>query len=249
MSFKTTHRLLRAIVARFLCLVHICLSILVLYSIKNYELVYLVPLVGALLLVVETVCVAVVWKGKEPTSWCSTAFFIYVSTIVSCYWFLELENISRSKQVLGGDTGGGGGGDFDYYKMRFDALNHETLIKSIKLIWSRVQLQIFFALIMLVRWIMPKARMSPQARSDLLFKYFAIICDMMDFLTILKDPTLVKSKLLVYATLSTWLVFCVAFLRSCLSVNNLSIYARFHASFNTKLSLAIKIPCRVLFFK
>ena len=47
--------------------------------------------------------------------------------------------------------------------------------------------------------------------SDLLFKYFAISCDMLDFLTILQDNTLIKSDPLVYATLSVWSWSCIQF--------------------------------------
>ena len=50
MTFKSTHRILRALFARFLCLSHIGLSIFVLYSVKKDSL-FLIPSIGAILLI------------------------------------------------------------------------------------------------------------------------------------------------------------------------------------------------------
>ncbi len=62
-----------------------------------------------------------------------------------------------------------------------------------------------------VRWIIPKSNLSHQGLAELLVKYFAISCDMLDFLTILQDPTLVKNEEIVYATLSIWTWSCFQF--------------------------------------
>lgn len=199
MGFKTTHRIIRALVSRFLCLCHIGLSIFVLYSVKKNEL-YLLPMFGAVFLIVETFLIIILSKGKELISWFSPAFFIYVSTIVSCYWFLELENIKKLQEgQLKRD-----------YKISFDDLKGD-IVGAIKIIWSQVELQIFFALIMIVRFIIPRSSLTPHMFSDLLFKYFAISCDMLDFLSILQDGVLVKNEKLVYATLSAWSWSCIQF--------------------------------------
>ncbi len=141
----------------------------------------------------ETAIIAVLFKGKEPTSWFSPMFFIYVSTIVGCYWFLELENI---KKVLLGSM------KREYWINKNDLRG--DIVSVIKIIWSQVELQIFFALIMLIRWIIPKSSLSPHGLSNLLFKYFAISCDMLDFLTILQDDKLINNEILVYLILSSW---------------------------------------------
>lgn len=93
---KIRSRIIRALFSRFLCLIHIGFSIFVLFEVKNKELIYLIPLFGAVFLVIETFLVLVFTQGKEPTNWFSPMFFIYVGTIVSCYWLLELENIKKS---------------------------------------------------------------------------------------------------------------------------------------------------------
>ena len=93
---RITNRLIRALFSRFLCLCHICFSIFVLVSVKNNNLIFLIPLFGALFLIIETFLVFILTKGKEPTAWFSPMFFIYVVTIVSCYWLLELENIKKA---------------------------------------------------------------------------------------------------------------------------------------------------------
>jgi hypothetical protein len=147
MNFKQTNRIIRALFSRFLCLCHIGLSIFVLYSVKKNEL-YLLPLFGAVFLIVETFLIIVLAKGKELTAWFSPAFFIYVTTIVSCYWFLELENI---KKILAGQIK-------KDYKLTFDELKGDV-VGAIKIIWSQVEIQIFFALILLVRWIIPRSHM------------------------------------------------------------------------------------------
>ena len=193
MQFKSTHRIIRALLARFLCLLHIALSIFVLYSAKK-DLIYLIPIVGALLLLVETLVVIFCFKGREPTPCLSTLFLVYVVTIVACYWFLELENIR--KMIVGQLK--------RTYQFTFDELISGDIATTIKVIWSQVELQIFFALIMFCRWIIPKSSLSPHGLAELLFKYFAISCDMLDFLTILSDSVLINHEKLVYWTLSVW---------------------------------------------
>lgn len=192
MKKKSSHRVFRALLARILCLLHMGLSIFTLYSVKK-DFVYLLPIIGAIFLIFETGIIVVIFQGKEPTRWFSTAFFIYVVTIVPCYWLLEIENIRKALT---------GAGMRDYVITR-DQLTGD-IVSNIKIIWSKVELQIFFALIIFIRWLIPKSSLSHQGLSELLFKYFAISCDMLDFLTILQDITLIKYEYLVYWTLSTW---------------------------------------------
>jgi hypothetical protein len=157
------------------------------------DLLYLLPIIGAVLLIAETAIVIILFEGREPTAWFSSTFFIYVSTIVGCYWFLELENISK---ILSGKM------VRDYFIRRDDLLG--DLVSNIKIIWSQVELQIFFAFIMIIRWLIPKSNITHHGLSELLFKYFAISCDMLDFLSILQDVKLIQSKQLVFWTLSVW---------------------------------------------
>lgn len=192
MKNKSSHRIFRALLARILCLLHMGLSIFTLYSVKK-DFVYLLPIIGAILLIFETGIIVVIFQGKEPTRWFSTAFFIYVVTIVPCYWLLELENI---RKALTGSV-------MRDYMITRDQLMGD-IVSNIKIIWSKVELQIFFSLIIFIRWLIPKSSLSHQGLSELLFKYFAISCDMLDFLTILQDITLIKNEYLVYWTLSTW---------------------------------------------
>lgn len=192
MKFKSTNRIVRALLARLLCLCHMSLSIFVLYNVKK-DMIYLLPTIGTLLLLVETVIVIVIFKGKEPTRWLSTTFLIYVPTIVGCYWFLELENVCKMLK----------GSMVRNYKISRDDLTGD-FVKSIKIIWAQVELQMFFALIMFVRWLIPKSTLTPHGLAELLFKYFAISCDMLDFLTITQDLTLSQNSLLVYWTLAVW---------------------------------------------
>jgi hypothetical protein len=192
MKCKSTNRIVRALLARLMCLAHMGLSIYVLYSVKK-DLIYLIPAVGALLLIAETVFIVTLFNGKEPTQWISTAFLIYVPTIVGCYWFLELENV---RKILLGKL------VRNYQITRADLMGDFT--RSIRIIWSHVELQMFFALIMFVRWLIPKSNLTPHGLSELLFKYFAISCDMLDFLTITQDVTLIQNSQLVYWTLGVW---------------------------------------------
>lgn len=214
---RVTTRLMRALFARFLCLCHICLSIYVLVSVKNNNLIFLIPLFGALFLIIESFLVTILNKGKEPTVWFSPVFCIYVVTIVSCYWLLELENISKALAgnililyflqgqhflilinfLLGNKI------VYDYNKFKY---NQEIgdIITFVKIVWSQLELQIFFGLLIFIRWLIPKSNLSPQGLAELLVKYFAIACDMLDFLTILQDDQLIKNESLVYATLSIW---------------------------------------------
>lgn len=194
-KLKTTNLIIRALISRILCLVHIGLSIYVLFSVKK-DFKYLLPIIGAILILAEASVVLVVFKGKEPFQWFSPLFFIYVSTIVGCYWFLELENVNKSLQ-----TG---------YKRRDRVyITPEDLLGDItgiiKIIWSQLEIQIFFGLIVVTRWMVPRNQaLSPISFSDLLLRYFCIICDMLDFLTILHDETLIANRILVYFTLSAW---------------------------------------------
>ena len=194
-KLKTTNRIIRALIARILCLVHIGLSIYVLYSVKK-DLLYLIPIIGAILILAEASVVLIIFKGKEPFMWFSPLFFVYVVTIIGCYWFLELENVHKAlhSEVKRIDR---------VYFTKEDLLG--DMIGLIKIIWSQLEVQIFFGLIILIRWLLPKnTSLTPLSLSELLLKYFAIMCDMLDFLTILQDETLIKNNVLVYFTLSAW---------------------------------------------
>jgi hypothetical protein len=196
---KSANRVIRALIARLFCLAHIGLSIFVLYTVKR-DFLYLIPIIGAISLVAETAIIIAIFKGREPTRWFSTCFFIYVTTIVVCYWFLELENIMK---IISGLM-------IRDYKISLQDLRGD-IISTIKVVWSQIELQIFFALIILIRWLIPKSNLSYHGLSDLLFKYFAISCDMLDFLSILRDTTLVRNAHLVYWTLSAWSLSTVQF--------------------------------------
>ncbi len=198
-SSKIRNRIIRAIIARLLCLGHIGFSIYIIFTIKNKELIYLIPLFGAIFLVVETFLIIVFTKGKEPTTWFSPMFFIYVGTIVPCYWLLELENIKKTID-----------GSRQYGSFQLNK-NAGDMVSIIKIIWSSLELQIFFALLIFIRWIIPKSNLSPQDLAELLVKYFVISCDMLDFLTILHDGKLMKNENLVYATLIIWAWSCFQF--------------------------------------
>ena len=197
---SSTHRILKALIARILCLIHISFSIYVLWHVKR-DLLYMIPIVGAICLLAETAIIITIFAGKEPTRWFSSAFCIYVITIVVVYWFLELENIIK---LLSGLM-------IRDYKITLQDLRGD-IVSLIKIVWSQLELQIFFVLIILIRWLIPKSRnMSHHGLSDLLFKYFAISCDMLDFLTILRDTWLIRNPHIVYWTLSAWSLSTIQF--------------------------------------
>ena len=190
---------MRALFARFLILCHIGLSIFVLYHVKQ-QLQYLIPIIGAVLVLAESIVVVSCFKGTEPVRWFSPIFFLYVTTIVTCIWLLELENVTSLKR---GDQKG------DFKPMYFDTqklkeLKTSTIVSTIKVIWSQLEVQIFFALLMIIRWLIPKSHLTPHGLSDILFKYFAISCDMLDFLSVLQDSVLIKNDELIYSVLAIW---------------------------------------------
>ena len=76
--------------------------------------------------------------------------------------------------------------------------------QMVRVIWSSLELQIFFGLLILVRWLVPKSSLSPQGLAELLVKYFVVSCDMLDLLSILQDERLVRSEPLTYSTLAVW---------------------------------------------
>jgi hypothetical protein len=163
------------------CLIHIGLSIFALWHVKR-DFLYLIPIVGAICLLGESAIVIAIFQGREPTRWFSSAFCIYVVTIVVCYWFLELENIIK---LLSGLT------MMRDYKVSLQDLRGD-IVSTIKIVWSQIELQVFFALIIFIRWLIPKSNLTHHGLSDLLFKYFAISCDMLDFLSILQDTWLIR---------------------------------------------------------
>jgi hypothetical protein len=77
-------------------------------------------------------------------------------------------------------------------------------IKFLIVLFTKVEIQMFLALIIFSRWIIPKAKLKPVMLANLLFKYFGISCDMLDFLTILQDSKLQQNTQLTYWTLSIW---------------------------------------------
>lgn len=91
----TQNRAFRALLTRFLCLGHLTLSAFILYHVKSQSLVYLVPTLATFVLLAESVWVVVIRRGSSPLAWVSTCFFIYVPTIVACYWLLELDNLPK----------------------------------------------------------------------------------------------------------------------------------------------------------
>lgn len=196
---RSANRIIRAFFARALCFIHISLSIFILWHVKR-DFLYLIPIAGAVLLIIEGVVIILLFEGKEPTRYFSPAFCIYVVTIVIVYWFLELENIIK---VLSGLM-------IRDYKITMDDLRGD-LVASFKVVWSQLELQIFFALIIFIRWLIPRSNLSHHDLSVLLFKYFAISCDMLDFLSILQDSWLIRNEQLVYWTLGAWTLSTVQF--------------------------------------
>lgn len=191
---KTTSRtrIVRALIARFLCIAHIGFSIFVLYQVKK-NLLFLIPISGAVLILFESILVVSCYKGKEPIAWFSPCFFIYVATIVTCILFIELENLNRNVNE-------------ELQKSPNENQSDRTsdIINNIRVSWANLQAQIFFALLLFIRWLIPKSHLTPHGLADILFKYFAISCDMLDFLSILRDPVLSEKTDLVYATLAVW---------------------------------------------
>lgn len=198
----SSSRILRAILSRLIILIHLGLTIYIVYAAfsekkrQEASLYWIIPMLGTIAILIEGFLILVLTKGKEPTAWFSPMFFIYVSTIITCFWLLELEEITKSRK-----------GDrirFDYSTFRYQQ-DVEGLTKWIRVVWSSLMLQIFFGLLIVTRWINPKSvDMSPQGLAELLVKYFVISCDMLDFLTILQDDKLIQSDSLVYATLTIW---------------------------------------------
>ena len=178
---------------------HMGFSIFVLFYVKN-DLLYLIPMFGAITLLCEAITTISCFKAMEPIRWFSLVFFIYVSAIVTCIWLLELENV---KSIRLGEMKK----DYNLYNHRYFGKplgSISQIIGAIKVVWSQLEIQIFLALVMIVRWILPNKNLSPHGLNDLLFRYFGISCDMLDFLAILQDPVLIKSDEIVYTCLSIW---------------------------------------------
>jgi heme/copper-type cytochrome/quinol oxidase subunit 4 len=126
-KFATGQRLFRAIFARLLCLLHMALSIFVLYSIKEGNYMFLIPIVGTVFFVVELGVTCGCYNGREQLKWFSPMFFIYVITIIGCYWFLELENVQKSIKS---------GTRHSFFITQEDLSGDITA--NIKVIWSKV---------------------------------------------------------------------------------------------------------------
>ena len=175
-------------------------SIFVLFYVKN-DLLYLIPVFGAIALLFEAMTTISCFKAKEPISWFSLVFFIYISTIVTCIWLLEVENI---KAIRLGEM------KKDYNLINYKYFGKKVygsiqqVIGDIKIVWSQLEIQIFLALVMIIRWILPSKNLSPHGLNDLLFRYFGISCDMLDFLAIIQDPILIKSDDIIYSCLAVW---------------------------------------------
>ena len=174
-------------------------SIFVLYYVKN-GLFYLIPIFGAITLVCETITTISCFKTKEPIRWFSLVFFIYISATVTCIWFLELENVKKIR--LGEMKKDYNLQNHQYFGKPLESV--DQIIGAIKVVWAQLAIQIFLALVMIVRWILPSNNLSPRGKNDLLFKYFGISCDMLNFLAILQDPVVIKSDEIVYTCLSIW---------------------------------------------
>jgi hypothetical protein len=109
---SATSRIARALVSRSLLLAHLAFTIYVLYDAfaptsanpdskttrtRDPSLWWLIPLLGAIAILVEGFLVAVLTEGREPTACFSPLFFIYVATTVACYWLLELDNVRKAR--------------------------------------------------------------------------------------------------------------------------------------------------------
>lgn len=107
------NRVLRALLARFLCLLHVTSLGFVLFHASSppaitlppqtTSLAFLVPTLGALALVAESVWMVVVRHGRPAfAAFFSTCFAIYVPTVVVSYWLLELDNLPPAKLFIKG---------------------------------------------------------------------------------------------------------------------------------------------------
>lgn len=101
-----------------------------------------------------------------------------------------------------GLSSSGGSSPIRSYRVKPDNPSSRTLI------WTRIELQLFLAIVLLIRWLtLNKPRRLGITTNQLtfqLFKYFSIACDMLDFLAITQDSILSQNTQLVYWTLSAW---------------------------------------------
>ena len=70
--------------------------------------------------------------------------------------------------------------------------------------WTVTLEQTLLVVIILGRWLMPKGEMTREQLSSLLLVYLGTASDIVDFLTLLNEPNVLKSHAFVYATLVIW---------------------------------------------
>ncbi|XP_070560785.1 transmembrane protein 26-like [Ptychodera flava] len=139
---------------------------------------------------VETVVTMVTNKGEEWKWFCPSVFF-YLSSLIPCIWFLELDLLEKRLESLD---------------------SREAILQGSEYIWKYVEdedwalamEQILLFILIIGRWILPKGQITRDQLSQLLLVYIGVAADIIEFFEVFKEDTVKYDRELIIATMTLW---------------------------------------------
>ncbi|CAD5121662.1 unnamed protein product [Dimorphilus gyrociliatus] len=183
---KNLFNICKAIGARILFICHSSLSIYWTSNVKNSYYYWFLS-ASLLFLIIELIIVIKVKKG-EDWKWFCPSVFVYLTTIISCVWILELDKLDQKPQLTNAT-----GVYIPGIGQQFNTSDWYLMIE-----------QGLMLILIVGRWLLPKGHMTRDELSQLLLVYFAIAADILDFFPIIAIDELKKEKRMIYSILAAW---------------------------------------------
>ncbi|KAM9299043.1 transmembrane protein 26-like [Gastrophryne carolinensis] len=185
-------RILSASLSRIIFTVHGFLLVWQVVLVKNNPR-YWMLMIGLILLFMEMVATLVLTK-KGEWKWFSPMVFLYLSSTIPSVFVLELEFLQMRTLMSNSSTSNQYLPQVSYYLSSY---------------WSLEILEQVMILVLIIgRWLMPKGEMNRDQLSELLLTYIGLGADILDILSLIKEPS-VQTNLnvaIVGLSLFTWAI-------------------------------------------
>ncbi|XP_064641401.1 transmembrane protein 26-like isoform X2 [Lineus longissimus] len=175
-------------------------------TVKGEVYWYLMLLV--IFLIIDTVFTIAKRKGQE-FKWASTSFLTFLIAAVPPIWLLELHRFERYHQLKDATNR-----TDDESKAEglasLAGFNIPLLLESD--MWVKILQQTFILLLIPVRWILPRGKITRDRLSQILLVYIALGADIIELLDVYDIPAVMEDKAVFIAVLAVWTVSLIQFI-------------------------------------
>ncbi|UJR19891.1 hypothetical protein I4U23_023024 [Adineta vaga] len=187
--------------ARLLCLIHLSISILLIYLTKPIQYLYYLPIIGSTLIIIEIVLFSAL---KFRYKYSFILLLTYSIFTILSIWFLELYRIKHLILMKNQQS-----------SVEVFSIVYYSPLKSIdefvlnnKYLWSQIQIQGYIFIITIIKGLCERKH----ARLNIIVKTWTTALDLLDFIDMLNYSKLYDDIYFVYTTLSVWSISCLQFI-------------------------------------